>query len=213
MKNRSQQDVRDRVGTTAEHVGLVLPSGSITVDSTKNVVVVHDGATAGGHPAAPESQPVFVPASAMLTRATNGAASASQEFATNDTNYTTLAFDAATGEGAQFLFLLPVGWSTFKVKFYWTAASGSGDVIWAASAQGVNNDDPLDAVFGTERTITDTLIVADDMHVTSSTLAITPANPPAAGNPMLVQVVRKAGEAGDTLAVDAKLIGVLIEKG
>lgn len=216
MKNRSQQDVRDRVGTTAEHVGLVLPSGSITVDSTKNVVVVHDGATPGGHPLAPEgSTPqntFFVPAASMVPRYTAGAGVFTEEFATNDTNYDTLTFDAATVEGAQFLFALPAGWTNIKVKFYWTASSGSGDVVWGASAQGVNNDDPLDAVFGTEVTVTDTLITASDMHVTAATGTITPANAPAVGNPMLIQITRDADAAGDTLAVDAKLIGVLVEK-
>ena len=76
MKNRSQQDVRDRVGTTAEHVGLVLPSGSITVDSTKNVVVVHDGATPGGHPLAPEgSTPPLGLSQLKRTRVSTDAAS------------------------------------------------------------------------------------------------------------------------------------------
>jgi len=47
-----------RRGTTAEHAAFTGAVGEITVDTTKDTVVVHDGTTAGGHPLskAPDEQ-------------------------------------------------------------------------------------------------------------------------------------------------------------
>lgn len=47
--------VQHRRGTTAQHASLTGAAGEVTVDTSKNVVVVHDGSTAGGHPAATEA--------------------------------------------------------------------------------------------------------------------------------------------------------------
>lgn len=44
------QGVQFRRGTTAEHSVFTGQSGEITVDTDKNVSVIHDGATVGGHP-------------------------------------------------------------------------------------------------------------------------------------------------------------------
>lgn len=44
-----------RRGTTAEHSTFTGLAGELTVDTTKNTVVVHDGVTAGGIPLAKES--------------------------------------------------------------------------------------------------------------------------------------------------------------
>ncbi|MDO9534775.1 MAG: hypothetical protein Q7J85_05465, partial [Bacillota bacterium] len=42
--------LQSRRGTTAEHGSFTGVVGEVTVDTDKDVVVVHDGATAGGHP-------------------------------------------------------------------------------------------------------------------------------------------------------------------
>lgn len=42
--------VQLRRGTTAEHASFTGAVGEVTVDITKDTVVVHDGSTAGGHP-------------------------------------------------------------------------------------------------------------------------------------------------------------------
>jgi hypothetical protein len=47
--------IKRRRGTTAEHSTFVGLEGEITIDSTKDTVVVHDGSTAGGFPLAKES--------------------------------------------------------------------------------------------------------------------------------------------------------------
>lgn len=45
--------IQRRRGTTSEHATFTGALGEITVDTDKKTVVVHDGATAGGHPLAP----------------------------------------------------------------------------------------------------------------------------------------------------------------
>ena len=48
--------IQYRRGTTAEHSTFTGLAGEITVDTTKETVVVHDGVTAGGYPLAKESE-------------------------------------------------------------------------------------------------------------------------------------------------------------
>jgi hypothetical protein len=47
--------VQIRRGTTAEHSTFTGLVGEITVDTTKDTLVVHDGVTAGGYPLAKAS--------------------------------------------------------------------------------------------------------------------------------------------------------------
>jgi hypothetical protein len=47
--------IQRRRGTTSEHSTFTGAAGEITIDSTKNTVVVHDGATQGGFPLATEA--------------------------------------------------------------------------------------------------------------------------------------------------------------
>jgi hypothetical protein len=47
--------VQRRRGTTAQHATFTGAVGELTVDTDKDVVVVHDGVTAGGHPSAKTS--------------------------------------------------------------------------------------------------------------------------------------------------------------
>ena len=45
-------EVQRRRGTTTQHANFTGAKGEITIDTTKDTVVVHDGVTAGGHPLA-----------------------------------------------------------------------------------------------------------------------------------------------------------------
>ena len=47
--------IQRRRGTTSEHSSFTGAAGEITIDSTKNTVVVHDGSTQGGFPLATEA--------------------------------------------------------------------------------------------------------------------------------------------------------------
>lgn len=52
MARLNGSPVRQFRGTTAQHANYTGPSGELTVDTSKNAVVVQDGVTKGGHPAA-----------------------------------------------------------------------------------------------------------------------------------------------------------------
>ena len=155
---------------------------------------------------------IWIPASAWIPRTTTGCGVDSRETTTNRQNFDELLFDAGTDEFAQALTILPNNYnnSTITARFYWTAASGSGAVVWAIQALAFADDDALDTAFGTAQTVTDTLLAADDMHISAATSAVTIGGTPAANCPIQFQVYRDADAGGDTLATDARLLGVEI---
>ncbi len=157
-------------------------------------------------------QTIWVPASAMQSTITAGATPGIVELATNDIVLNTLDFDAATEEHAQFSIRMPKSWDegTVTAQFIWSPASGSGDVLWGLEAVAYGDDDALDATFGAAQTVTDTLLLADDEHHSPVTPDITIGGAPAESDRVIFQAFRKAADGGDTLAVDARLIGVVI---
>jgi hypothetical protein len=137
------------------------------------------------------------------------------ETSTNDMNYYTLDFDQTTEENAEWSVTMPDNYDggTITAIFYWTAASGTGDVIWGIKGRAFANDDALDQAFGTAVTVTDTLITAGDLHISSATAAVTFAGSPAGGQFVAIKVYRDADAGGDTLNADARLMAVKIEYG
>jgi hypothetical protein len=155
-------------------------------------------------------QTVWVPAAAMTARTTNGAATGTTESATNRVMNRVLDFDTTTQEFAQFTIAFPKGWNEGTVTFipYWTAASGTGGVTWGLAGVAVSDDDVIDVAFGTAQTSADTLIATTDVHVGPESSAITIAGTPAVGDIVYFQVNRTVADANDTLAADARLIGI-----
>lgn len=155
-------------------------------------------------------QTIWVPAGAMTARTTNGAASGTTESTTNKVMNKTLDFDTTTQEFAQFTVAFPKGWNEGTVTFipFWTAASGSGGVVWGLQGVALSNDDAIDTAFGTAQTSSDTLIAALDVHVGPESSAITIAGTPAVGDICYFQINRTVSDGSDTLGVDAKLIGI-----
>lgn len=154
----------------------------------------------------------FIPANAWVPQSTNGAAEGSTELATNLQVLETLDYDTTTQEFAVYLWAPPKRWSLGTITFraYWTAASGSGGVAWALQGLAVSDDDALNGAYGTEQVVTDTLITANDMHITAASAAITIAGTPADGDGIWLRIKRVPANGSDTLGVDAKLIGVKI---
>ena len=155
-------------------------------------------------------QSIFIPAAAMIARTTNGPAEATAESTTNKIMQKTLDFDSATDEHAQFNVALPKSWDSSTgicARFHWQTTASANDVIWAIQAVCIANNAEIDSAFGTAQTVTDTVINANRNHVSDYTSAITPAN--AADDSLTVfEVYRDADAGGDTLASDAKLLGV-----
>jgi hypothetical protein len=167
---------------------------------------------AGGGGGGGGASNIWIPASAWIPKTTSGCGVDSRETSTNDQNFDELLFDAASDELADALVILPNNYNngTITARFFWTAASGSGGVAWGIQGRAFANDDALDTAAGTAQLVTDTLIAADDMHVTSATSAVTIGGTPAANTPIQFTVYRDVSDAADTLAVDARLLGVEI---
>jgi adhesin HecA-like repeat protein len=185
--------------------GLTLSAGSLSV-------------TAGTYAAAGDiigQQTIWVPAGAMTPTTTNGAASGSFETTTNDVMLKYLAFDATTREKAQFGIQMPKSWdesTTIIAQFVWTHPSTTTNfgVSWELAAVAFANDDAADTAFGTLQEIDDTGGTTYDIYISDETPAITVAGSPAAEEYVIFEVTRDPADAGDTMAVDAWLLGVKI---
>jgi len=155
-------------------------------------------------------QTIWVPAGAMTSRTTNGAASGTTELATNDVMLSSLDFDTTTEEGAGFWVAMPKNWNESTVTFeaMWTAASGSGGVAFGLAAYAFSNDDAMDTAVSGQQVVTDTLITANDMHITSESSAITIGGTPAEGDVVYFEVTREVANGSDTIAADVKLLGL-----
>jgi len=158
---------------------------------------------------------ISIDAGALVARTTNGAATATEEYATNDVMSDHFLFDGATEEGVQFRFHMPADWdgNAVNAKFYWDAATGASaadGVTWGIAMQAFQNDDALDNAFGTSVDTDDAVIAVGDLHVSPLSSDITIAGSPSAGDLIVAEVTRVVGDANDTMTEDAKLIGVTI---
>ena len=187
--------------SASELTYLTVGSGLSLTDTTLTAT-----ATGGG------STNLWIPASQWIPRTTNGCGVDSRETSTNLQNFDELLFDAGTDEFAQALVEMPSNYNngTITARFYWTASSGSGAVIWGIQGRAFADDDALDTTAGSPQTVTDTLLAANDMHISAATSAVTIGGTPAANTPIQFQIYRDADPAGDTLGVDARLLGVEI---
>lgn len=195
-----------RNATTGVWTPATLTAGSgITITNGDGAITVATTGSGG-------ATNIWIPASAWIPRTTTGCGIDSRETSTHRVNTDELLFDTTTEEYAQAMVMIPNNYNlgTVTARFYWTAASGSGGVAWGLRGRAYADDDALDQAQGTGQVVTDTLIAANDMHVTSATSAITLAGTPAANRPVQFEIYREVGNASDTLGVDARLLGVEI---
>lgn len=148
---------------------------------------------------------VYIPASGMVSRTTNGAADGSTETATNKVMVATKDFDTSTTEYVQFQVAMPKSWNegTITARFFWIAG-GTGTAVWAIQGLARGDSDAIDTAFGTAQTVTDTVTATTDIMQSAETAAVTLSGSPANEDMALFQVYRNGG----TLASDAKLVGV-----
>lgn len=159
-------------------------------------------------------QTIWVPAGAMTSRSTNGAASGSVETTTNKVMLSSLDFDTTTQEFAQFAIRMPKGWneSTLTFQAVWSHASTTTNfgVAWALEAVALSDAEATDTAFGTAVQVTDTGGTTNMLYVTAESGALTVGNTPAAQDWVVFQVKRVPADAADTLAIDARLHGITL---
>lgn len=153
---------------------------------------------------------LWIPASAMRPGVT--ATPASADVAAGNLEYYVLDFDQTAIEEAWFSISMPSSADeTVAMTFVpvWTAASGSGDVVWTMFSWARGNDDAItDAGFPTGATSTDTLIAAGDLHRGPESSSMTPDDTWAANDTIFFNFLRNGASGSDTLNADARLIGV-----
>lgn len=154
------------------------------------------------------------PASSLTPATTNGAAPGTTETPTYKVMYKTLDFDASTEEFAQFGVQMPKGWNegTLVAQFVWShgATTTNFGVAWGIEAVAIGNDDATDAAWGTEVVVADTGGTTGDLYYSDETAAITVGGSPGSEEWVVFRVTRVVGNAGDTMAIDAKLVNVKI---
>ena len=156
---------------------------------------------------------IWVPVQAMYPTADGGSSSITTvEVTEGRPELRVLDFDKDTTEFAQFSIAMPKSWNEGTITFeaYWTAASGSGGCSWGLQGVAISDDDAVATAFGTAVVVDDTLIAANDLHISPTSSAITIAGTPAAGDLCFFQVFRDHDDSNDTLSVDARLIGIKI---
>lgn len=155
---------------------------------------------------------IFIPASAMTARTTNGAAAGTAEMSTNKNMFKTLDFDTTTQEFAQFEIWFPKSWNLGTVTFQpvWSHAATTTNfgVVWGLAGVARSDDDAGDVAFGTAQTSTDTGGTTNDIYLGPTSSAITIAGTPAAGDTVQFQINRTVSDGSDTMGIDARLHGV-----
>ena len=197
-----------------------IETGTIVFDTTVNRDKWWDG---DSWEMIPDYDYIWVGASAMATRSTNGAFFATNEYATNDIMKDYYAYDSSTVEGAQVSLVMPDDWnrSTVKVKAYWSSATGSSisdSVNWLISGVALADSDAMDTTTGAAVTITDAILAVNggDLQVTDASAAITIAGSPGADEIIMLEVLRNVYGGGDDLddmAEDAWLFGIMVQYG
>jgi hypothetical protein len=157
----------------------------------------------------------FIPASSMRPSASGGcAALALVATSANQPDISSLDFDASTAEYAQFWIAMPTNWDegTITAKFIWSHASTTTNfgVRWGLQALAAGDDDAIAAAYGTAQEVTDTGGTTNDWYHSPVTSAITVAGTPQAGDVLSFRVYRDPTNGADTMAIDARLMGVVL---
>lgn len=200
----------DNSGWTQLALTYVTHAGSFTNGNPCTVEFTRAG-DAGASGTVVGKQSIWIPASAMIPRVTSGAAVGLIDSGSNDNTIPSLDFDQTSAENAQFCIAMPKSWNESTVTFtpYWTASAGTAaqTCIFALSGAAISNDDVLNTAQGTPQTSSDALIATGDLHIGPESSAITIGGTPAEGDLVVFNVAR---DIGDTLAADARLIGVML---
>ncbi len=160
-------------------------------------------------------QAIWCPAGFIKPSSTGGcAAVATVATSANHPDITSCDFDATTQEYAQFGWRMPESWNESTVTFraVWThpATTTNFGVVWDLQGLACSDDDTIDAAYGTAVTSTDTGGTTSDLYISPESSAITIAGTPQPGDMVFYRLSRVTGNGSDTMAVDAKLLGIVL---
>lgn len=194
--------------------GIAITQGKkliVYCNGTDVLAALDDVGALSGSPVGRHLVPIM--ASGMLPTVTAGCASLNQvETTAGRPDVISLDFDATTMEHAQFYISMPPSWNegtiTFRVRWGHGATTTNFGVVWGLQAVAVGNDDTMDVAFGTAQEVTDTGGTTEKLYDSPESSALTIGGSPAAGDLVCFDVYRKPADGSDTMAVDARLVGV-----
>lgn len=160
-------------------------------------------------------QAIWCPAGFIEPSDTGGCASvAKTATSSNHPNIKSCDFDATTQEYAQFGWRMPESWNESTVTFaaVWAhpATTTNFGVVWDLQGLACGDDNTIDAAYGTAVTSTDTGGTTSNLYISPESSAITIAGTPQPGDMVFYRLSRVTGNGSDTMAVDAKLLGIVL---
>lgn len=159
-------------------------------------------------------QTIWVPSGAMYARADNGAVAGGFETTTNKVNMKSLDFETAVQKYAQFTIRMPKSWNRGTVTFMalWSHPTTTVNfgVAFSLRAVAISNDEAIEVAFGTAIIRTDVGGTTDRLYHSDESTAVTIAGTPSSGDLVVFEVSRVVADAGDTLAVNARLHGIVL---
>ncbi len=155
---------------------------------------------------------IYMPAGAILPTKTNGAKSKTTHLAGDIKSISTLDFSGSLVNGAQFSIAMPKSWDEGALQFqiYWLCnhATITNGATFKIAACSIEEMDSFTKSFGAETSLTmDATDRANDLIISdiSGDLIVKDA---AVNNLAFFEISRDVSDAGDTIAADAKLIGI-----
>jgi len=210
--------VKLRRGTTSEHQSFFGAEGEITVDTTKNTVVVHDGSTIGGFPLKVEDETYdrvrYLTFRAAITQqgvpslgfSAPENAPVPVAIETNGIISGAAAFSYQAGQSIQDHFMLPAEFvAPLDVEFLWRSSAIMGYATWTIETCGVPIGTTLhDATFNSVQHVNAPSGNAPYELVTSTISGLVTTNLEPEGE-CFFRVTRSVT---DTLLADAELLSL-----
>ena len=157
-------------------------------------------------------QDIYIDSGIMDPSITSGCAPLSR-ITEGNTDYPSFNFDQTNNESLQFTWSPPANYNggAVRAKIHWYAfgAGSSGNVVWNFAGTGLRDGDNLIRTFTAGQSVTDAYQGSHVYHITNFTADMTPANN-AKNTCIKFRILRDASNSSDTLAGDARLVGVTL---
>ena len=206
-------------GTSAIEVSYTPSTGTgLTATNVQDAIdELAGGGGGGGGGGGASKQTMWIPATAMTPRITNGPVENIIEISSNKAVFRTLDFDPNIAQYAEFDIAMPKSWDclfiTFKVFWSHAAATTNFGVDWVMDCISIPPSSTLSTGFGAGSSVTGIGGIADTLYVTDEAFQQQVINT-SSGNALYGDMVKfrvwrnAAVTSIDTLTVNSRLHGI-----
>jgi hypothetical protein len=157
-------------------------------------------------------QSIWLPASAFIARDSLPPTRGMYEVGV--VNVQTWDFDPIAAEAVQAIIQMPKSWNrgnvTAKPLWFHGAGGSAFGVAWEFYLNAMGDSEALTGAWGSAVVVTDTGGTANVLYIGAESGNITPGGAPSSGDLVVLQVNREPSNGGDTLNIDARLLGVML---